>query len=205
MRATASAIFALLIAGAIGGCKKDGMTAQRDLADDIDAIETALNDSDRELTREGVVVAYRSTPGVHAEPGAPEQTTPTLPETPDPDVGDEPVAPPEPAPDFSGDDAPPVNASPPEEDEPRALSARDHESIEREKSPRRNRRAKMARSAPPTRCERLCGLAQSTCDLRDRICRMAERHFGDIRYATSCQRAEDQCDAVRSQCESCAA
>lgn len=213
MRARASAILGVVIAlAAIGGCSKTNTATQAQLADDIDAIESALNDRDRELNEEGVVVAYRSTPGTFAEPGKSETTTPTTPESP-PDesqttegdpragpVGVEPVTP-----DLAQDDAPALQSRAPSEEPTPNLTVRDGAGVEREKSSRRNRRAKSARSSPPTRCERLCSLAQTTCDLRDRICTMADRHFGDVRYATSCQRAEDQCEAVRSQCESCAA
>lgn len=210
MRATASAIFALLAVACVGACKKSDGHVPRDLADDIDAIESALNESDRELANEGVVVAYRSTPGAFAEPGGAEATPTTPP--PEPDTDGEtlsPELPPDPAPDEPttdmGDDAPMLHSPAPAE-EPRGMTARDSESIEREKSPRRSRgRRVKAAKGPPTPCERICGLAESTCDLRDKICRMAERHFGDIRYATSCQRAEDQCEAVRSRCDSCAA
>jgi hypothetical protein len=197
MRAKARAILcgALAIA-AIAGCKSTGRARQADLADDIDAIEAALNDRDRELAEQGVVVAYRTTPAPGAASAPPE--APATPEPP-PDTDGEPAEDDPAAPDFA-EDAPTLQSSTPEPLEP-SMSARDEES-EREKSPRRSRRAK---ADAPTRCERLCGLAESTCDLRDRICRMAERHFGDIRYVASCLRAEDQCEAVRGQCESCAA
>jgi hypothetical protein len=206
MRARARAITTLLFAVAIGGCKKEGQVSSQHLADDIDAIESALNESDRELKSEGVVVAYRSTPMAQAEPpsGDVSPSTPEAPpETPVEMGGDEPDESIEPAPPVATDDGPRLASPEPAEDAPMTSSRRDMDD-ERER-PRRNRRAKAAKSSVPTQCERICGLAESTCDLRDRICRMAERHFGDVRYATSCIRAEDQCEAVRSRCESCAA
>ena len=143
MRARASAILGVVIAlAAIGGCSKTNTATQAQLADDIDAIESALNDRDRELNEEGVVVAYRSTPGTFAEPGKSETTTP---ESSGP-VGVDPVTP-----DLAQDDAPAVKSRAPSKESTSNMTVRDDAEVEREKS---SRRVKSARSSPPTRCER---------------------------------------------------
>ncbi len=66
---------------------------------------------------------------------------------------------------------------------------------------KRERRA--ARNRPSTRCERLCGLAEATCDLQVQICELSDRHPGDVRYADTCARAELQCDAAARECQIC--
>jgi hypothetical protein len=51
----------------------------------------------------------------------------------------------------------------------------------------------------------VCELAATTCDLRERVCGLAEDHADDSRYDEACRRAEDQCDAATRHCQSCAA
>ena len=69
------------------------------------------------------------------------------------------------------------------------------------KESKRERRA--ARNRTSTRCERVCGLAEATCDLQVQICELSDRHPGDVRYADTCARAELQCDAAARECQIC--
>jgi hypothetical protein len=118
-------------------------------------------------------------PGTDVEPVTP---------TPSTDVPAEPTTP------TAVDNAP---ASSPEAD--------GAESREYVREHRRTKRlgARKAATEEAARCERLWGLAESTCGLRSRVCALSGRHPGDIRYAVACRRAEDQCAAARQLCESC--
>lgn len=64
---------------------------------------------------------------------------------------------------------------------------------------REKRSAKKASS----RCDRICDLAGSTCELADRVCDLARGHEGDPRYAQACTRATAQCEAARAACDEC--
>lgn len=59
------------------------------------------------------------------------------------------------------------------------------------------------RRAARDRCDRICDLAEATCQLQARICEMAERHAGEERYESACQRANDQCSLASNACSSC--
>jgi hypothetical protein len=93
-----------------------------------------------------------------------------------------------------GQDAEAEEASPPAPDEPAVTSQR-----------REDRRVTVhkARTRTQTRCERVCGLAESTCELQLQICELAERHATDTRYADACDRAALQCDAAAAECHRC--
>lgn len=184
-----------------GACKPAMSATEVAVADDIDAIERAVSERDGELAAQGVVVAYRDVPRA-TEPGAvaagPEPTD-TPPTEPEPITDEAPVAPDE-------ADAPALHSAPPEPAPNMAKDDAERESgRSRRDARRRSLEGRRAAEEAPSRCERLCGLADSTCGLRDRICSLAGRHFGDPRYAAACRRAEDQCAAVREQCEACAA
>lgn len=92
------------------------------------------------------------------------------------------------------DDAPTTTsrAGAPEEAEERAIVS---------KEAKKDRRA--ARNRTSTRCERVCGLAEATCDLQVQICELSDRHPGDVRYADTCARAQQQCDAAARECQRC--
>ena len=59
------------------------------------------------------------------------------------------------------------------------------------------------RRAEPSRCVRVCDLADATCDLEAQICDLATRHPEEERYHLACERAELQCDAAIQACERC--
>ena len=49
--------------------------------------------------------------------------------------------------------------------------------------------------------QRICELAESTCDLERQICRLAARHPDEERYAQVCERAGEDCQLARDACE----
>ncbi|HWB74300.1 MAG TPA: hypothetical protein VG755_05080 [Nannocystaceae bacterium] len=207
-------LLAALVAVAAQACKKkEGSTTPLQVSDDIASIDAALAQRDQELQSEGIVVAYRGPAPARLEADDTKVEAPVdAPddgETPDePDTTEEPVAgpdSPQPGRDFTEvtPSAPPEPAMEPERDEAPRLKSRSH---------RRARESKRARlhterddRRPRSRCERVCELAITTCDLRERVCGLAEDHDDDSRYDEACRRAEDQCDAAMRHCQSCAA
>lgn len=207
-------LLAALVGVAAQACKKkEGSTTPLQLADDIASIDAALAQREQELQSEGIVVAYRGPAPVGPEDTKAEAPVdaPDIGEPPDapdePDTTETPVATPEEPPPEPGRDFTEVRPSAPvmeseREDAPR-LKSRSH---------RRTRESKRARlhterdeRRPRSRCERVCELATTTCDLRERVCGLAEDHEDDSRYDEACRRAEDQCDAAMRHCQSCAA
>lgn len=57
--------------------------------------------------------------------------------------------------------------------------------------------------SPAGRCRRICDLSEATCDLQDKICALAQEHAGEMRYATVCARAEDDCERAAEACHAC--
>jgi len=57
--------------------------------------------------------------------------------------------------------------------------------------------------ATPDHCQRRCTLATNICDLRGRICALADEHGGDARYARVCERATLDCEHATEACEDC--
>lgn len=53
------------------------------------------------------------------------------------------------------------------------------------------------------RCQTICDLAASTCELEGRICDLAARHPNEPRYADLCRRAEDDCRVASEACQLC--
>jgi hypothetical protein len=53
------------------------------------------------------------------------------------------------------------------------------------------------------RCAELCDLADSTCELEGKICDLAARHQGDVRYAEVCRRADEDCRIAAEACTLC--
>lgn len=60
-----------------------------------------------------------------------------------------------------------------------------------------------AETDPAARCERICDLAEATCDLEGRICALADEHPTERRYADVCGRAQDDCARANEACEGC--
>jgi hypothetical protein len=54
-----------------------------------------------------------------------------------------------------------------------------------------------------TRCDELCGLADTACGLRVQICGLAQDHVGESRYEAACWRATDQCTRASAACDDC--
>lgn len=80
-----------------------------------------------------------------------------------------------------------------DEDAPRSMTRRS----------RASRRERRERDEQPTRCERVCDLADATCDLEAQICDLASRHPREQRYQRACERAEQQCEAAMDACDRC--
>jgi hypothetical protein len=53
------------------------------------------------------------------------------------------------------------------------------------------------------RCPLICSLADSTCDLTDEICSLADRHPDDDAYSLACDRASNDCKLAREACLEC--
>lgn len=60
-----------------------------------------------------------------------------------------------------------------------------------------------SRRASRQRCNDVCDLAASICDLEQHICSLATRHAGETRYAAVCERASGDCDAAQEACNAC--
>ncbi|MBK8234572.1 MAG: hypothetical protein IPK74_03345 [Deltaproteobacteria bacterium] len=202
-RAELGRLSGIVLAALVAACKvtaSSGTSAREPVADDLDAIAQALAANEAELSAAGVVVVARNdAPANVGSPPAAEDAPTEI-----DDAGGAPV------------ESPP---GPDEEPEPDALEAAPTATasqarervttVEREARRRRSRRARRAESradeSPAPRCERLCGLAETTCELRDRVCSLADRHPDDIRYDVSCRRADDQCEAASAHCLACEA
>lgn len=57
--------------------------------------------------------------------------------------------------------------------------------------------------APASRCETVCDLSASICQLQDRICDLAPRHAGEPRYQAACERAAADCQLSTEACHAC--
>lgn len=165
-------------------------------------IEAELAYNDQVLAGEGIMVAAATPPvtaGVtptHSEPAEPatEEGPPLTVEEPGEDDGQGETAP-EPEPPQTG----PAPVAMPE-----TTAATQAEMVVDAPSERRaNRRRMSARRDVDTRCERVCGLAEATCDLEVQICELATRHPDEPRYAQACLRAEQQCKAASEACQRC--
>jgi hypothetical protein len=53
------------------------------------------------------------------------------------------------------------------------------------------------------RCQPLCELAATSCDLQTRVCELADEHEGEPRYEEACVRAQDQCRVATEACTAC--
>ncbi|MBL8946002.1 MAG: hypothetical protein JNK45_22750 [Myxococcales bacterium] len=51
------------------------------------------------------------------------------------------------------------------------------------------------------KCERLCGIKGSICELSTAICELADDHTDEPRYAASCDDARGHCERATSVCE----
>jgi hypothetical protein len=192
---------------ALQACKKqEPSRTPTELDDDIAQIDAALHQREAELQRAGIVVAYRAP--VRSEPAG---AAPEIPATePAEDVADEEVptgVEPRPEPPTTTEVAP-VESSPTQEreamDAPRSAPPDRKRRAHAHASNRSRLAAERDQRRPHTRCEKICVLADTTCELRERVCTLAGEHPDDVRYQDACRRAEDQCGAATQHCESCA-
>lgn len=56
---------------------------------------------------------------------------------------------------------------------------------------------------PSRRCETICELSASICQLRDNICALAPRHTDEPRYQLACDRAAQDCTLSSEACHAC--
>lgn len=195
----------------LAGCKlKESQAPDRDVQSwTIAEIESELARTDQELAGEGIVVAMATPPVAPTNVPGPAVEEPAAEE-----AGTEP----EPAGDDDGAGAsPPEPTAKPSEPQPMPTvaptSAYESEglasespslgssSVERREG--RRRLSSRSRRDADTRCERVCRLAEATCELETQICELAARHPDEPRYAQACARAEQQCDAASRACQSC--
>lgn len=175
----------------------------------IAEIEAELARTDQELAGEGIMIAMATPTG--ASPGVPGPAV----EEP---AAEEPGIEPEPTGDDDGAGAslpPEPTTQPPEPTTPSVAptSVYEGELLGAESSPAdapalerhegRRRVSSRSRRDADTRCERVCRLAEATCELETQICELAARHLDEPRYAQACARAEQQCDAASRACERC--
>lgn len=66
-----------------------------------------------------------------------------------------------------------------------------------------NRQTRAERRAAE-RCDQICDLAASTCEIADRICDLARQHEGESRYQEACTQAESDCAVAQEACLACA-
>lgn len=168
---------------------------RRDISSmDVEAIDRELALNREELEAAGIYIPPAKTKAQEPPPAF-EQPVPPAPE---PELGgdvEEPQEAEEDAVVTEATDAPPAVASSEDQDSG-AFRRRDR------KGGRRFERA--ARRESADRCDRICDLADVTCDLEAQVCALAARHAHDIRYEGACERAELQCDAAGRECQLCA-
>ena len=185
MRASTRIGLAALLLSA-SACKSVGSRAESPEAslDDIAAIEAELSANEARLQAQGLV------PPEHA--GAPPRTrTPSAAPEPEPTLEPPPPQPTEPT-------EPTMAEAQVEEGE-----ADEAAPMDRKRDVASNRKKNERDTREPTRCERICDLADSTCELADRICGLADEHVDDVRYQEACDRAEAQCELASDACSGC--
>lgn len=175
----------------------------------IAEIESELARNDQELAGEGIVIAMATPPA--APTSVPD---PVINEPATEQVGEEAGTEPEPAGDDDGAIAPEPAARPTEPPpepsmepsaayESEALMTESPSLTGAERREGRRRLSSRSRRDVDTRCERVCRLAEATCELETQICELAARHPDEPRYAQACMRAEQQCEAASRACETC--
>jgi hypothetical protein len=171
-------------------------------------IEAELAHNDQVLAGEGIMVAAAAPavpPTDFSGPSEPvaEEPSSTVDEPPGEDDGQD-VTSPEPQPPDPG---PAPTTMPETHAAPQAELLADDADSASSKSPSEHRRASRRRLAArrdtDTRCDRVCGLAEATCELEAQICELAARHPDEPRYAQACVRAEQQCEAASEACQRC--
>lgn len=176
---------------AASACKPDASRAPRADLDNIAAIESELAANAARLQAQGVPVTSVAQEGADAAvPADPVAAGGAAPDSPEPEP--EPAEPP-PAPSIAEADEESMAEAP----------ARDRRDGRNRRLEASEKRAKKSKDKERTRCERICDLADSTCDLAGRICALAEEHVDDVRYEEACDNAEAQCEAASEACETC--
>ncbi len=68
-----------------------------------------------------------------------------------------------------------------------------------------NRPRAMSDSVPSdsSACANICATAEAICELRDRICALADEHADEDRYREVCTRASSDCDVADAACSAC--
>lgn len=190
----------LVVGVGLSACRPPASETPRvDVRDmSLDDIEAELDRNYELLADAGIAVASVETrdPALKAQPEA---------ELEDDGGGGERIEQQEPDSAQLGDEEP-------SEPIPAAATAPDdygRESVALEPANRRRRNRRQQRSTyiqerrEPSRCERVCDLADATCDLEAQICDLASHHPEQERYQLACTRAEAQCEAAMEACERC--
>ncbi len=202
---------------ALAGCKMRGKDAQGPTPTTIDEAERMLAANRDALEAEGIVVPttvaaaepvprHDSSRDHTTQEVAPEVTNEPD-EGADEDEGGDVDVPAEPEPSPDPEPVAPTISEADDEDLGVSPAAPPRESVSRRRFDRRLRAERVTdrkkRKESRTRCERVCDLADATCQLQDRICGLADQHVTDIRYEEACARAELQCDAADRACQLC--
>ncbi len=175
---------------------------ERDLRDwSLADIEAELARNDEVLSDAGIMVAAVSIPPVATpdEGGAPPPGNDAAEDGGDTVIGSEAEDPVE-VYDYEDEEAPAMQSAP--EPEPMSAPMDEPESV-RSRGSSRRRRAERRSAKDRGHCNRVCDLAEATCDLEVQICEMAERHPDEPRYEQACLRAEQQCVAASRACLRC--
>jgi hypothetical protein len=193
--------------------KPDSNAPERDVRSwTLAEIEAELAHNDQVLAGEGIMVAAAAPPVTPTYPVGPSEPVAEEPSTtgdePPPGEDDQGEISPEPVP-QPPDPGPGPTTAPTTAPEPHAapeaelLADDGASSISPSEHRRASRRRLAARRDTDTRCDRVCGLAEATCELEAQICELAARHPDEPRYAQACVRAEQQCEAASQACQRC--
>lgn len=85
----------------------------------------------------------------------------------------------------------------------KAEESADEARYSREPAPTAPAAAAGGDAGPLHRCETICDLSSSICQLRDNICALAPRHPDEPRYQAACQRATEDCTISTEACHAC--
>ncbi len=168
-------------------------------------IEAELDNNDAVLANAGIMVAMADPIDIEQDAGDEVDVKPVT--TPGSTHAGEKLgveaSPPEPAPEPEPMDAPMEPPSPVADYDDAEEQFAPESPSRRRRFKRRDRSTRSSKSDSPSRCDRVCGLAEATCDLETQICTLAEEHFDEPRYQKACRRSELQCSAAADACRRC--
>ena len=60
-----------------------------------------------------------------------------------------------------------------------------------------------ASTRDPAVCEELCSLASDICEVKEKLCELADEHPGDDQYQNLCREAHNECREAQNSCVRC--